>query len=169
MLWCAYRREPGTAVLWEALPAAHGDRSRYLHPTIGLKLGTPMVELGEGSFRGEQPHRKSSSLNWPRSQGAPRDGAANQEHTGLVRGPWHIYSRGLSGLASVGEDELNPSETWGAKEGGGLGCVWHPLGGQGWVGMGWGTMGGRTEVGAMTGMQINIKYSFFFNLFIYYT
>jgi hypothetical protein len=30
---------------------------------------------------------------------------------GLVRGPWHIYSRDLPDLASVGEDEFNPGET----------------------------------------------------------
>lgn len=35
----------------------------------------------------------------------------------LVPGPWHICS---IGLASVGEDEPDPQETWGPREGGGL-------------------------------------------------
>ena len=36
------------AVLCEALPAADWDRCRCLQPTIGLRLGTPIEELGEG-------------------------------------------------------------------------------------------------------------------------
>ena len=47
MLWCAYKQEPGMAFLWEALPAADWE-GRYLYPTIGLKLGALMIELGEG-------------------------------------------------------------------------------------------------------------------------
>ena len=40
----------------------------------------------------------------------------------LVWGPWHICTRGLPGLASVGEDMLN-WETWGPRERGGqVGC-----------------------------------------------
>jgi hypothetical protein len=48
MLWCAYRQEPGMAILWEALPEVDWDRNRYLYPTIGLKSGAIVVELGEG-------------------------------------------------------------------------------------------------------------------------
>jgi hypothetical protein len=35
---------------------------------------------------------------------------------GLVQGPWHICSRGLPCLASVGEDAPNSVETWGPME-----------------------------------------------------
>ena len=48
MVWCASRHQPSMAVLSEAQPAAYWDRSRYLHPIIGLKSGTPMNELEEG-------------------------------------------------------------------------------------------------------------------------
>jgi hypothetical protein len=33
---------------WEALLEADWDRRRYLKLTIGLRLGTPKEELGEG-------------------------------------------------------------------------------------------------------------------------
>ena len=36
------------AVLLETLPVPNCDRCRYFQPTIGLMLGTPMEELGEG-------------------------------------------------------------------------------------------------------------------------
>jgi hypothetical protein len=49
-----------------------------------------------------------------------REFSDTEPPTRLVRGPWHIYSRGLPGLVSVGEDVLNPQETWGPREGGGL-------------------------------------------------
>jgi hypothetical protein len=48
MLWVAYRQDASMTVHWEFLPAADWDRHRYFHPTIGLKLETPKVELGEG-------------------------------------------------------------------------------------------------------------------------
>jgi hypothetical protein len=35
------------AALLEAQQAAEGVRCRYLHPTNGQKLGTPVVELGK--------------------------------------------------------------------------------------------------------------------------
>jgi hypothetical protein len=35
------------AFLREALPPANWNTSKYLHPTIGLKLETYIVELGE--------------------------------------------------------------------------------------------------------------------------
>jgi hypothetical protein len=44
----------------------------------------------------------------------------------LLQGPWHKYSQGLPGQASVEQDVLNPGEIWGPREGGGRwGC--HPL------------------------------------------
>jgi hypothetical protein len=36
------------AVLCEAQQVADRDRCRYLHPTNGQKLVTPVVELGKG-------------------------------------------------------------------------------------------------------------------------
>jgi hypothetical protein len=39
---------------------------------------------------------------------------------GPVRGPWHKYSRGLPGRPLVGRDALNPQETWGLRNRGGL-------------------------------------------------
>jgi hypothetical protein len=38
----------------------------------------------------------------------------------LVQGPWHMYSRGLPGLTSVGEEALKPRESWGPREGGSM-------------------------------------------------
>ena len=35
------------AVFHEAQQALDCEKCKYLHPTNGLKLGTPMVELGE--------------------------------------------------------------------------------------------------------------------------
>jgi len=49
----------------------------------------------------------------------------------LIRGPWHIYSRGLPSLGSVREDAPNPQETEGPRKFRGLaGWVewWHPSG-----------------------------------------
>ena len=40
-----YRQEPSMAALQEAQHAAVRARCRYLHPTNGQKLGTPVVEL----------------------------------------------------------------------------------------------------------------------------
>jgi hypothetical protein len=45
--YCACRQEPGIYVLWNTLPQADWDNCRYLQPTIGLKSGTPLEELGE--------------------------------------------------------------------------------------------------------------------------
>ena len=36
------------AIFQEAQEAANRDRGRYVHPTNGQKLGTPLVELGKG-------------------------------------------------------------------------------------------------------------------------
>jgi hypothetical protein len=36
---------------------------------------------------------------------------------GLVQGPGRVCSRGLPGLASVGEDVITPLEPWGPREG----------------------------------------------------
>jgi hypothetical protein len=57
--------EPGMADLWEALPAIDWHRSRYLHPIIGLKSGTPMVNLGDRlkKLKGKAFYRKTNSLN----------------------------------------------------------------------------------------------------------
>jgi hypothetical protein len=69
----------------------------------------------------------------------------------LVQGPWHICTRGLPGLASVGEDTLNHQKIWGLEEGGMAG----------WGGPLWGKgrkndekLWGGVQRGIMTGMQI---------------
>ena len=58
------------------------------------------------------------------------------------QGPWHIYSRGLPGLASVGEDVPNPQETWGPRDRGFLLWREHPFRNRG-DGMEWGTVRGE--------------------------
>jgi len=48
MLRWAWRHEPGTTILSEALGAADSDRYGYLQAIIGLSLVTSVQELGEG-------------------------------------------------------------------------------------------------------------------------
>ena len=48
MLLCAYKQEPSMTVLPEAQQAAERVKCRYINPTNGQKVGTPVVELGEG-------------------------------------------------------------------------------------------------------------------------
>ena len=47
MLWCAYTQEPSMASLLEAQQAAERVRCRYLYPTNGQKLLTPVAVLGK--------------------------------------------------------------------------------------------------------------------------
>jgi len=48
ILCCAHRWEPTMAALQEAQQADEKVRCRYLHPSNGQKLETPVVELGKG-------------------------------------------------------------------------------------------------------------------------
>jgi hypothetical protein len=138
VLWCAYKWEPDMAVLWEALPEADWDRCRYLHSTIGLKFGTPMVELGETEVRDpygwirrriEEAEKKSDPIGRPAdsTNPDPRELPGPEPPTRriqLIQDPWHIYSRGL---ALVRDDVLNPQNPWGPREWGGLLGEEHPL------------------------------------------
>jgi len=122
-LQCAYRQEPGIAVLWESLRAADWDRSRYLHPNHWTEVGDPY-----GWIRGrvEETERESDLIGRPAvsTNPDPRELWDTEPPTrsieGLVWSPWHICSRGLLHLTSVGEDVLNPWETWGPRERGDL-------------------------------------------------
>ena len=53
------------AILWEAPKAADWDKYRYLHTTIGLKLGTPVGWIRERLEEDEEekPYRKTGSLD----------------------------------------------------------------------------------------------------------
>ena len=44
-LWCAHKKRPITTALQKTQQAAEKVRCRYLHPTNGQKLLTPVVEL----------------------------------------------------------------------------------------------------------------------------
>jgi hypothetical protein len=105
-------REPSMAVLWEALSAADWDRCRYLQPTIGLRSGMTMKELGEGlkELKGiGTPYEESTQYQLTQTpQSSQRWNHQTKSIQGLVCGPWHICSRGLPCLASVGEDVPNP-------------------------------------------------------------
>jgi len=88
--------------LREAQQAADWDRCRYLHPTNGEKLVTPVFELGKG---------------WKKLRRvAPQETQQSQ----LTRTPeisqtlsyQHSYSRGLPGLASL----RSMSNPWGPRE-----------------------------------------------------
>jgi hypothetical protein len=48
MLQWAYRKDPGVAVLCEAQQVSERVRCRFLYPTNGQELGTPVVEMGKG-------------------------------------------------------------------------------------------------------------------------
>jgi hypothetical protein len=148
------------AALQEAQQAADWDRSRYLYPTIGLKSGTPVVELGKGwkelRRRVTLYKDQQSQLTWTLEISQTLRHQPGSIHY-LVRGPSHIYSRGLPGLASVREDVPNSRETWDPREWRGLarggvrdmGTSSHR---QMWGGMGWGTVRGRARRGIMTGL-----------------
>ena len=91
------------------------DTSRYLHPTIGLRSGTPLKEIGEGlkelkrlaTLKEYQQYQVTSTLG--KSQRLTHQ--PNRIHR-LVHYPC---------LSSVGEDVSYPVETWCPREGG---CQW---------------------------------------------
>jgi hypothetical protein len=155
MLWCAYRQEPSMAVFWEALQGAETDAGTYTQ-SLDWSWGLLWLNLGKGerSWGGGWPPNKISSYQitqTPEISQTLRHQPGSIEE--LVRGPWNIYSRGLPGLASVGE-EPNPWETWGPR-------VWGSLvgGGDGDIlletgagGIGWGIVRRQTRKGAMTGL-----------------
>jgi hypothetical protein len=100
--------------LQKAQQAAERVRCRYLHPTNGQKLETPVVKLGknlkEAEVEGDPIGRPAVSTNLD-----PRDLSDTEpptrQYTPADMRSQHIYSRGLPGLASVREDALNPRET----------------------------------------------------------
>ena len=84
----------------------------FLQPTIGLRSGMTMKELGEGlkELKGiGTPYEESTQYQLTQTpQSSQRWNHQTKSIQGLVCGPWHICSRGLSCLASVGEDVPNP-------------------------------------------------------------
>jgi hypothetical protein len=90
------------------------------------------------SWRTEEAKKESNPIGRPvvSTNPNPRQLLETEPPTrskhGLVQGPWHICSRGLHELASVGEDELNPWETCGPREEGGLGLGERLLRVKGW-------------------------------------
>ena len=92
--------------------AAARVRCRYLHPTNGQKLLTPLVvfrkcwkKLRRGVTLQED---QKSQLTWTPEMSQTLD------HQ-------HIYSRGLLCLCSVREDAPNPQETQKVRRSGGVG------------------------------------------------
>jgi hypothetical protein len=47
-LWSTHKKGPVMTTFWKTQQAAERVRGRYLHPTNGQKLLTPVVELGKG-------------------------------------------------------------------------------------------------------------------------
>jgi hypothetical protein len=110
------------AIFWEAQEAAEWDMGRHQHPTSGQKPETPVVELGrleEVVEKGSPIGRPAVSTNPDRWDLLDTEPPTRQHTLADIR-PGHIYSRGLSGLASVGENVPNSGETWGPREWGGL-------------------------------------------------
>jgi hypothetical protein len=64
-LWSAHKKGSIMTALWKTKQAAERFRYRYLHPTNGQKLLTPIVELGKAErISGEGwSYRRTSSLN----------------------------------------------------------------------------------------------------------
>jgi hypothetical protein len=92
-LWSTHKKGPVMTTFWKTQQAAERVRGRYLHPTNGQKLLTPVVELGKGwkKLRKKGSCRKTSSLK-------PRDlsntGPPTRQHTPAdMRPPTHIQQR----------------------------------------------------------------------------
>lgn len=62
--------------------------------------------LKEHVEEGDPIGRIAVSTNWDLRELSETE-LPTRSVNGLVRGPWHIYSRDLPALASVGDDELN--------------------------------------------------------------
>jgi hypothetical protein len=138
---------------WHGCPE-RGPTNNWLRPK---QILTPnhWTEVGDtyGWIRGKTEEAERESGSDPIGRPAvstnpdPRELPETEPPTRnvhrLARGPWHICSRSLPGLASVGEDTLNLRELWGPREGG----RGDPLRGKGGGGMGWGTVGGRNWKG----------------------
>jgi hypothetical protein len=130
-----YKQESIMTAFWKIQQAAERVRCRYLHPTNGQNLVTPVVELGKSYKNLKRSltlwEDQQSQLTWTFriSQTLSHQLGSIQQ---LIWDPQHIYSRGLPGLDSVREDVPNPQETWGPKEWGGWGVrvgKWgHPCG-----------------------------------------
>jgi hypothetical protein len=71
-LWSTHKKGPSMTALRKTQETAERVRCKYLHPTNGQKLLTPVVELGKSwkkSCGGGWPCRKNNSLN---EHGPPR-------------------------------------------------------------------------------------------------
>jgi hypothetical protein len=94
----------------------------------------------------EEAEGESIPIGRPEVSTYPGPKELPETEPGAQTDPKHKYSRGLPGQALVVEDVLNPGETWGPRELGGLVGV-STLCRQGGGGMGWGIMEGETKMG----------------------
>jgi hypothetical protein len=65
----------------------------------------------EDAERENDPIGKPADSTSPDPRELPETELLTRRMPSPIRGPWHIYSRGLPGLALVGENVLNPQET----------------------------------------------------------
>lgn len=68
---------------------------------------TIMIIRRESKVQGD-PIGRQAILTNPDTRELPETEPPTGQHTWAVRGSRHIYNQGLSGLASVGDDALNP-------------------------------------------------------------
>ena len=132
MLLCAYRQKLTMAVHREA-QLTETDTDTYIHQCTEVRVPYDWVRerLEEAEEEGDPTGRPAVSTDldpWDLSL-SHHPGSVLQ----LAWGPWHIDSRGVSHLVSVGDHVSKPMETWGPREWGGLAAdglrSWgHPLG-----------------------------------------
>ena len=124
--WCQFllAESNWARLFFEFLQAADWNRCRYLQLIIGLRSGIAMKELGEGlkELKGiatpeEVPQYQiiSTPGRFQRLSHQPKS------ILGLAFGPWHIWSRRLPCVGSVGKNMPNPEETWCSNQGR---CLW---------------------------------------------
>ena len=119
MLCYACQQESSIVALWEVVLCSWLRQMRTSTEKHWMMVGTIMEDLGEGlqALKDiETPQEdQQCQLTWTpmRSQ---RLSHQLKSIYGLVWDPQHMCSRGLLCLASVGEDMLNPVETWCPRE-----------------------------------------------------
>ena len=95
-------------------------RCRYLQPSVGLRSGTPIKDLGGGlkELKGIATPEEGQQCQqtWTPDISQRLSHKPKTIH-GLTWDPWHICNRELSCLATVREAMSNSVETWCSKEG----------------------------------------------------
>jgi hypothetical protein len=93
---------------------------RSIKPTIGLRSGTHMNQMGEGlkELKGIAipQENQQCQLTWTPGSSWIVSHQPKSIH-GLVHGPQHTCSRELPCLALMGEDGPNSVDTWYPREG----------------------------------------------------